>query len=80
VPVEMWKTHFTVVCKQLVFHTPCGKAVEKIGRLWKIMALNEVSHFSTRGFTEGLWKCGKLLVSSANKRLARNRPVENFSS
>ena len=55
----MWKTHFIVVVKGIVFHSPCGY---RCGKLWSPVensAFDKVFHISTAPFFTGpveMWK------------------------
>ena len=56
----MWKSHFSVDAKEIVFHRGCenlcGKLHQPVG---KILA-DKVFHISTGRFLLDLLKCGKL--------------------
>ena len=58
-PVEMWKTHFIVVTKGIVFHSPCGYRCGKILSPVENSQVNKVFHISTAPFFTGpveMWK------------------------
>jgi hypothetical protein len=46
-PVEMWKTHFIVDSKGIVFHSPCGKRCGNLRPLVEKLELSKVFHIST---------------------------------
>ncbi len=56
----MWKSHFIVVTKGIVFHSPCGNSCGKNSLPVEIIASHKVFHISTGTFLAALWKCGKL--------------------
>jgi hypothetical protein len=58
----MWKSHFTVATKRIVFHTPCGNRCGKLRSSVEIKTGRQVFHISTGTFFFTLWKCGKLEV------------------
>jgi len=59
-PVEMWKSHFIVDTKEIVFHRGVEIAVENNARLWKSFLFREFSTFPQGTLLRCLWKCGKL--------------------
>src|SRR5437764_15072104 len=61
-PVEMWKSHFIVESKRIVFHSPCGNRCGKLFRSVEKVFAQKVFHISTALFFNSLWKCGKLEV------------------
>jgi hypothetical protein len=61
-PVEMWKSHFTVESKRIVFHSPCGNHCGKLFHSVEKAISQKVFHISTALFFRSLWKCGKLEV------------------
>jgi hypothetical protein len=55
----MWKSHFTVAGKGIVFHKGCGNRCGKIRLPVEIKAPRRVFHFSTAPFSTGpveMWK------------------------
>jgi hypothetical protein len=56
----MWKSHFIVDSKGIVFHRGCGN---RCGKKWLTVenqAPTKVFHISTAPFFDTLWKCGKV--------------------
>jgi hypothetical protein len=58
----MWKTHFIVVAKRVVFHSPCGNRCGNLGSNVENFFRSKVFHISTAPIVASLWKCGKLEV------------------
>jgi hypothetical protein len=56
----MWKSHFIVDSKGIVFHRGCGKRCGKKRPSVENPASTKVFHISTGTFFDTLWKCGKL--------------------
>jgi hypothetical protein len=55
----MWKTHFIVVSKRDVFHSPCGKHCGKLSASVENSAPHKVFHISTGTILRGpveMWK------------------------
>jgi hypothetical protein len=55
----MWKTHFIVVAKGIVFHSPCGNGCGKLFSTVEISAFVKVFHISTAPLIIGpveMWK------------------------
>jgi hypothetical protein len=57
--VEMWKSHFTVESKGIVFHRGCGNRCGNLSRSVEINAPGKVFHISTAPFSTlpvEMWK------------------------
>jgi hypothetical protein len=55
----MWKTHFTVDVKRLIFHSPCGNNCGKPGLSVEKSADEKVFHISTAPISDypvEMWK------------------------
>jgi hypothetical protein len=55
----MWKSHFTVVLKDFVFHRGCGKGCGNLEPSVENLFLTKVFHISTgqyRGVPVEMWK------------------------
>lgn len=68
----MWKTHFTVDSKGIVFHNPCGNHCGKLSSPVEIMSSDKVFHISTGTFLAypvEMWKTRSQIVIT--KRLNR---------
>jgi hypothetical protein len=75
----MWKSHFIVDSKGIVFHRGCGNRCGKNQPIVEISCSTKVFHISTGSFFDTLWKCGKVQVKLLRiKNLIENRTVENF--
>jgi hypothetical protein len=58
----MWKSHFIVENKRIVFHSPCGNRCGNLFHSVEKTAPHKVFHISTGCLLQSLWKCGKLEV------------------
>jgi hypothetical protein len=55
----MWKSHFIVLAKGIVFHSPCGNRCGKLSPTVEICSFGKVFHISTGHFITGpveMWK------------------------
>jgi hypothetical protein len=76
----MWKSHFIVDSKGIVFHRGCGNRCGKKRPSVENPSPEKVFHISTGTFFDTLWKCGKVQTKLYYiKSLTENRTVENFS-
>jgi hypothetical protein len=75
----MWKSHFNVDGKGIVFHKGCGK---HCGNLWSFVEIfprDKFFHFSTGRIFSTLWKCGKLEAKgSYTKNLTDKHTVDKI--
>jgi hypothetical protein len=75
----MWKSHFIVDIKGIVFHRGCGNRCGKKRPVVENSSAAKVFHISTGPFFDTLWKCGKVRFKFTKlKSLTENRTVENF--
>jgi hypothetical protein len=75
----MWKSHFIVDIKGIVFHRGCGNHCGKKRPVVEKPPAAKVFHISTGPFFDTLWKCGKVHFKFVKlKSLTENRTVENF--
>ena len=76
----MWKSHFIVDSKGIIFHSPCGNRCGNLRPSVEKDSSSKVFHISTASFFDTLWKCGKVRIKYyCIKSLTENRTVENFS-
>jgi hypothetical protein len=75
----MWKSHFIVLSKRIVFHNPCGNRCGKLLPSVEIQSFSKVFHISTAPRIIGpveMWKTLSQVLSL--KALTEKGTVENF--